>query len=186
MKTTFFKNLKKPTISILFISLAWISSFVLSVIAKIIFGDASDSLMNYNPLVNGFIHGDIPHLLMNLGLMFIFLIPEINQRYDFTKIFFITLIISIAYFPIALLVGIPAVGISGTLYFMLSRVCLSKKNIFLYIFFAIMIVPEIIGFSNTSDGTAHMVHLIGAALGFASLKAEKYSFLPAKVTGYIC
>jgi len=186
MITTFFKKLKNPALNVLFIFLAWISSFILCVIAKMIFGDASDSLMYYNPLVNGFIHGDISHLLMNLGLMFIFLIPEINQRYDFAKIFFITLIISIAYFPIALLVGAPAIGISGTMYFMLSRAFLSRKNIFLYIFFAIMIAPEIIGFSNTSDGTAHMVHLIGAALGFISLKAEKYNFLPAKVTGYIC
>jgi membrane associated rhomboid family serine protease len=185
MDTVFFKKLKNPSLNVLFIFLAWISSFVLCVIAKVIFGDSSDSLMNYNPFVNGFIHGDISHLAMNLGLIFIFLIPEINQRYDFVKIFFITLIISIAYFPIALLVGIPAVGISGTLYFMLSRVCFSKKNIFLYIFFSIMIVPELISFANVSDGTAHMVHIIGASLGFLSLKVEKYNFLPARVTEYI-
>jgi membrane associated rhomboid family serine protease len=141
--------------------------------------------MNYNPFVNGFIHGDMAHLGMNLLLMFAFLIPEINQKYDFSKIFFITLIISLIYFPISLAVGIPAVGISGTLYFMLSRACLSKKNVFLYIFFAIMVMPEIISFANVSDGTAHMVHIIGATLGFLSLKAERYSFLPNKVVEYI-
>jgi membrane associated rhomboid family serine protease len=185
MTTTFFKKLKNPALSVLFIFLAWISAFVLSVIAKVIFGDASDSLMNYNPFVNGFIHGDMSHLGMNLLLIFAFLIPEINQKYDFIKIFFITLIISLIYFPISLAVGIPAVGISGTLYFMLSRACLSKKNIFLYIFFAIMIVPEVISFSNVSDGTAHMVHIIGALLGFISLKAERCKFLPVKVVEYI-
>ena len=185
MNTTFFKKLKTPSLNVLFIFLAWVSSFVLCVIAKAIFGDASDNLMNYNPFVNGFIHGDISHLGMNLGLMFIFLIPDINQRYDFTKIFFITLIISIIYFPIALSVGIPAVGISGTLYFMLSRVCLNKKSIPLYIFFGIMIIPELTKFTNMTDGTAHMVHIIGALLGLLSLKVEKYNFLPAKVVQYI-
>jgi hypothetical protein len=185
MNTTFFKKLKNPALIILFIFLAWVSVFILCVIAKVIFGDASDSLMNYNPLVNGFIHGDPSHLLMNLLLMFIFLIPGINQEYDFKKIFFITLIISVIYFPVSLFIGIPAVGISGTLYFMLSRVCLNKKNILLYILFAIMILPELVSFFNVSDGTAHMVHIIGAALGFLSLRAEKYNLLPAKVSEYI-
>jgi len=185
MSTTFFKKLKNPALNVLFIFLAWISAFALCVIAKVILGDASDSIMNYNPFVNGFIHGDMAHLGMNLLLMFAFLIPEINQKYNFSNLFFITLIISLIYFPISLAVGIPAVGISGTLYFMLSRVCLSKKNIFLYIFFAIMIAPELISFANVSDGTAHMVHIIGAALGFISLKAERYNFLPNKVVEYI-
>ena len=112
MDTTFFKKLKNPTLNVLFIFLAWVLSFGLCVIAKVIFGEASDILMNYNPFVNGFIHGDMSHLGMNLLLMFVFLIPEINQRYDFTKIFFITIIISLIYFPISLSVGTPAVGIS--------------------------------------------------------------------------
>ena len=185
MNTTFFKNLKNPTLNVLFIFLAWISVFILCVIAKVIFGDASDSLMNYNPLVNGFIHGDMSHLLMNLLLMFVFLIPSINQKYDFRKIFFITLIISVIYFPLSLAIGIPAVGVSGTLYFMLSRACLNKKNILLYIFFGIMIIPELVSFANVSDGTAHMVHIIGATLGFLSLKAERYNFLPTKVAQYV-
>ena len=185
MITTFFKKLKNPALNVLFIFLAWISSFVLCVIAKMIFGDASDSLMYYNPLVNGFIHGDMAHIGINLILMFAFLIPDINQKYSFSNIFFITLTIALIYFPVALALSIPAIGISGTLYFMLSRVCLSKKNIFLYIFFAIMIAPEIKSFADVSDGTAHMVHLIGAALGFISLKLEKYSLLPTKVTEYV-
>ena len=177
MDTTFFKKLKNPTLNVLFIFLAWVLSFGLCVIAKVIFGEASDILMNYNPFVNGFIHGDMSHLGMNLLLMFVFLIPEINQRYDFTKIFFITIIISLIYFPISLSVGTPAVGISGTLYFMISRTCLNRKNILLYIFFGIMIVPEVIRFANVSDGTAHMVHIIGATLGFLSLKMERYCLL---------
>jgi membrane associated rhomboid family serine protease len=167
--TTFFKRLKKPALNVLFIFLAWAATFILSVIAKLVFGEVSDSIMKYNPIINGFIHGDPSHLAMNLGLIFVFLIPEINQRFNFPKIFLITLIISVIYLPISFLFGIPAVGISGTLYFMLSRACLNKRNIFLYIFFVIMISPEIINIFNTSDGTAHTVHIIGSVLGFISL-----------------
>jgi hypothetical protein len=114
-------------------------------------------------------------------MMFVFLIPEINQRYSFKQIFFITIIISALYFPISLVVGIPAVGVSGTLYFMISRVCLNKRSIPMYILFGILIFPELKNFANTIDGEAHFVHLIGAALGFLSLKVERYSFLPTRV-----
>jgi len=181
MTTDFFKKLKSPGLNVLFIFLAWVSTFILCVIAKIIFGDASDSLMNYNPIFNGFIHGDMSHLGTNLLMMFVFLIPGINQRYDFKQIFFITIIISALYFPVSLAVGLPAVGVSGTLYFMISRVCLNKRSIPLYILFGILVFPEIKSFGNTLDGTAHLVHLIGAALGFLSLKVERYTFLPTRV-----
>ena len=181
----FFKRLKKPALNVLFIFLAWAATFILSVIAKLIFGEASDSIMNYNPIINGFIHGDPSHLAMNLGLIFVFLIPEINQRFNFPKIFLITLIISVIYFPVALLTGMAAVGLSGTLYFMISRACLNKRNILLYIFFAIMISPEIINIFNTSDDTAHMVHIIGATLGFISLFIRRYKGLPDKIASII-
>jgi hypothetical protein len=181
----FLKRLKKPALNVLFIFLAWVATFILSVIAKLIFGEASDSIMNYNPIINGFIHGDPSHLATNLGLIFLFLIPEINQRFNFPKIFLITLIISVIYLPISFLFGIPAVGISGTLYFMLSRACLNKRNILLYIFFVIMISPEIINILNTSDGAAHIVHIIGSVLGFISLHLENTKFYRYKLVQII-
>lgn len=76
----FFNRLKKPALIVLFIFLAWVATFILSVIAKLIFGEASESIMNYNPIINGFIHGDPSHLATNLGLIFLFLIHEINQK----------------------------------------------------------------------------------------------------------
>jgi membrane associated rhomboid family serine protease len=165
----FLSKLKNPILLTLLIFLSWISAFIISVIAKLIFGDLSDNIMNYNPFLNGFIHADWSHLICNLSLIFIFLVPTINQQYTFTKVYFITLFISLTYFPISILTSLPAVGISGTLHFMLSRVCLNKFNIPLYIFFAIIIFPEIINIFNTSDGTAHTVHIIGSVLGFISL-----------------
>ena len=166
----FLKKLKNPTLLVFFIFLAWVITFILCVIAKLIFGNSSDDLMNYNPIINGFIHGDPTHLFMNLGLIFIFLIPQINQHYKFTQIFFITLIISLLYFPISLAVGIPAVGISGTMYFMMTRVCLNKKNKLLFIFFIIMFGYEIVKINVISDGVAHGVHIIGVIFGLISLK----------------
>ena len=165
----FLSKLKNPILLTLLIFLSWISAFIISVIAKLIFGDLSDNIMNYNPFLNGFIHADWSHLICNLSLIFIFLVPTINQQYTFTKVYFITLFISLTYFPISILTSLPAVGISGTLHFMLSRVCLNKFNIPLYLFFAIIIFPEIVNIFNTSDGTAHSVHIIGAVLGFISL-----------------
>jgi hypothetical protein len=169
----FLKKLKNPNSLIIFIFLAWLLTFVLCVIAKLIFGNSSDDLMNYNPLFNGFIHGDPSHLFMNLGLIFIFLVPPINQHYNFTEIFYITLIISLVYFPISMAVGIPAVGISGTMYFMMTRVCLNKKNILLFVFFAIMFGYEIANYNVISDGVAHGVHIIGVIFGFISLNISK-------------
>jgi membrane associated rhomboid family serine protease len=99
--------------------------------------------MNYNPIINGFIHAGPSHLFMNLGLIFVFLIPQINQQYNFTQLFLITLLISLAYFPISLAAGTPAVGISGTIYFMMARACLNKKNRLLFVFFALMFGYEI-------------------------------------------
>ena len=171
----FLKKLKNPALNVLFIFLAWVFTFILSIIAKLIFGDDSDDLMNYNPIINGFIHSSPSHLLYNLGLGFVCFIPQVNQHYNFTKIFFITLIISLAYFPISLVVGLPAIGVSGTMYFMMTRIFLNKKNKILYSIFAIIIGYEIANYTVISDGIAHNVHIIGAVLGFISLKISTYT-----------
>lgn len=172
----FFKNLKKPALNVLFIFLAWFATLIISVIVKLIFGDLSDNIMNFNPFINGFIHAGWSHLIWNLSLIFIFLVPTVNQHYTFYSLYFITLFISLVYFPISLLMGIPAVGISGTMYFMMTRVCLNKKNIFLYIFFGIMFGYEMTNFNVLSDGTAHIVHIFGSVLGFISLHLKSTTF----------
>jgi membrane associated rhomboid family serine protease len=169
----FMLSLKKPALLTLFTLLAWALTLVLSVVAKLIFEEGSDNLMNYNPIINGFIHAGPSHLFMNLGLIFVFLIPQINQQYNFTQLFLITLLISLAYFPISLAAGIPAVGISGTIYFMMARACLHKKNRLLFVFFALMFGYEIAHLNAASDGVAHGVHLIGMLFGFISLRRNK-------------
>lgn len=172
----FLMKLKNPILLTLLVFLSWIAVFIISVIAKLIFGDLSDNIMNFNPFINGFIHAGWSHLIWNLSLIFIFLVPTINQHYTFYNLYFITLFISIVYFPISLLMGIPAVGISGTMYFMMTRVCLNKKNIFLYIFFGIMFGYEMTNFNVLLDGTAHIVHIFGSVLGFISLHLKSTTF----------
>jgi len=176
MLTSLFNNLKKPGLTTFFIFLSWFATLIISVIVKLIFGDLSDNIMNFNPFINGFIHGGWSHLIWNLSLIFIFLVPAINQHYTFTKVYFITLFISLIYFPISILTTLPAVGISGTMYFMMTRVCLNKKSIILYIFFAIMFGYDIANFRVLSDGTAHIVNIIGSVLGFISLHLKNTKF----------
>lgn len=182
---TYLKSLKKAAILVALIFLAWVLTFVLSVIAKLIFGDLSDNIMNFNPFINGFIHAGWSHLIWNLSLIFIFLVPTVNQHYTFYNLYFITLFISLVYFPISLLMGIPAVGISGTMYFMMTRVCLIKKNIFLYIFFGIMFGYEMTNFNVLSDGTAHIVHIFGSVVGFISLHLKSTMFYRYKLAQII-
>ncbi len=184
MIKSIFTSLKNPTKLTLFIFLGFCASFIVSVIAKLIFGDASDSIMNYNPVFSGFIHGDPSHLMINLSLMFIFLIFNVNQVYDIKKLYIITFAISLIYLPVALATALPAVGISGTLYFMLTRACLNKRNIPLYIFYGITISYEFTHLFDV-DGTAHGVHIIGSVLGYISLKEFKNKIIPAKLLPYI-
>lgn len=174
-----FLKIKIAAMNVILIFAAWLVAFILCVIAKVIFDDASDNLMNFNPFVNGFIHADISHLLMNLGLLFVFFLPKVNQAYRFKKIFVITTLISFCYLPVSLATGIPAVGVSGTLYFMMSRACLNRRNLLLYLLFLIVTVPELIQFLNFHDGNAHIVHIIGALLGLLSLWEKKvdYTFI---------
>ena len=181
----FFPKLKNPMLLVILIFLSWISAFIISVIAKLVFGDLSDNIMNYNPFINGFIHAGWSHLIQNLSLIFIFIFPSINQHFTFYKVYFITLIISLIYFPISLLLALPAVGISGTIYFMMTRVCLNKKNFFLYIFFAIMFGYEIANFKVLSDQTAHIVHIIGSVLGFISLHLKNTNLYKYKLVQII-
>ena len=79
----FLPKLKNPMLLVILIFLSWISAFIISVIAKLIFGDLSDNIMNYNPFLNGFIHADWSHLICNLSLIFIYGIFY-KTKYNFT------------------------------------------------------------------------------------------------------
>lgn len=170
-------NLKNSSILTLFVIGGFLASFFFWIIAKVIFAGASDVLMLYNPVFNGFLHAGLPHLIGNLVFIFVLLLFNVNQGYTIKSFYVVTFIISLLSLPFAIALGVPAIGISGTIFFLMSRACLNKRNWFLYIFFAVIFFSELSNFFNTSDGMAHFVHVIGGCLGFASLKTEKIPFI---------
>lgn len=181
-----FQYFKNPVRLTILTFVGFFVSFFFSVIAKLIFGDSSDALMNYNPVFNGFIHADPTHLIFNLCVLFPLLLFKVNQNIRIKEFLLVTFAISVVSLPISLVHGTPAVGISGTLFFLLSRACLSKKNWFLYTFFAITFGFEFINFLNTSDGMAHYVHVIGSVLGVLSIKHKRFHIGKSTTNFSIC
>lgn len=167
----------KVTLQVLLLSLG---AFVVFAIFLAIFGENAQRIVFLNPLINGFMHSGFEHILYNLLLVFLFLLADINRPYDINKIFWLTFLLSCAYLPIALLnITEPAIGVSGTCYFLMSRFFFSREKykVFSYIIFGLLIAAEVSAIAN-NDGVAHGVHLSGVLLGFLSLNPNKYKILP--------
>jgi membrane associated rhomboid family serine protease len=170
----------KVTLQVLLVSLG---AFFVFAIFLAIFGENAQRIVFLNPLINGFMHSGFEHILYNLLLIFLFLLADINRPYDINKIFWVTFLLSCTYLPIALLnITEPAIGVSGTCYFLMSRFFFTREKYkaFNYIIFGILIVAEISTIAN-NDGIAHGVHLIGAVIGLISLNPDKYRILPNRV-----
>jgi hypothetical protein len=139
---------------------------------SLLFGEEFAKGVMMIPVISGFIHAGFDHLLLNLIMLFLLLLPEVNRRYDINRIFWLTALISTLYLPLALLeLCPPAVGISGTAYFLMSRFFWSRTS---YATLAkctlgLLIVGEL-GAMSEGDDIAHMVHFIGAAMGVISLR----------------
>jgi membrane associated rhomboid family serine protease len=132
------------------------------------------NLILMNPLIKGYLHLSFEHFFTNMLMLFLALLSPINSSYDFRKIYLITLIISLIYLPAEILgLSQTALGLSGTCYFLLSRYFFSWKvrsrlGVFIICILALL---ELGASANTSiDKTAHLVHVIGIALGYLSLK----------------
>jgi hypothetical protein len=99
-----------------------VAAFIIFAIQLGIFGESSSSILLMDPIISGFVHAGISHFLFNIVLLFLLLIPVVNSGYDIKKIFWITFFLSVAYLPISIL-GLtePAVGLSGTVYFLMVR-----------------------------------------------------------------
>ena len=147
-------------------------AFIMCVVAflfyiiELAFIDAEIAYMN--PLISGFLHQGIDHLILNMLVLFIAMLNPVNAKYGWRFLFIITTIISLVYLPIAVL-GITgaAMGLSGTCYFFLTRSLLTWGRISKIIFF-ILVISEAACLLE-SDGVAHGVHLIGIIMGLASL-----------------
>lgn len=190
MSTSIVKKIKKSLLINLFVVAGFVATFIMSIFANLIFGDLSDEIMNYNPAVNGFIHADPSHLAYNLIMLFGVMLFAVNQSYTFKEFYKITLIISLISFPMYFFTGIPAIGISGTLYFMMTRACVNSKSIIIYILLGGGILYEFFHVMEIKDGVAHYVHVIGCILGYISLKNHKYlgieTQIPLKIKNQVC
>ncbi len=147
-----------------------VASYPLAWIITMITGDANLALQF--PLVNSFIHTDILHLAGNFMMLFIILSSKENL-YGIWQIFFTTSLISIVYFPFTF-IGLPEfVGLSGLVYFLLSRILFSLEHYTKvgFIFIGILLTAELLQIKNP-DGISHGVHLLGILFAFISVKHQ--------------
>ena len=135
------------------------------------------------PFISGFIHSGLEHFLINLGLFGAAMLCTINRDYTMRYLYWLTVLISFLYLPIAVLgFSLPAIGISGLCYFLIVRVLLTwkvKYNIGTLLFW-MLTISEIYGLMILKDDIAHGVHLIGIGLGVYSIK--KVSFQNRKLS----
>jgi membrane associated rhomboid family serine protease len=160
-------------------------SFVAVWLLTMLIGDANLALKF--PLINSFVHSDLVHLFGNLLIIFLLLNSEINN-YSLKQLYIITTSISLIYFPLYL-IGLPDfIGLSGLVYFLLTRFLFSveKFKILIYLIPFFLFVFEAWQIKNP-DGISHGVHLLGIILGTVSVVFhERFSgylkeiFIPIK------
>lgn len=140
------------------------------------------SLLFYNPFVSALVHADLSHFGYNMLMLFLCLIPAINQDYKSKQLVFVATILSFLYFPLILFqISLPVIGISMFVYFLLARVVFSREKYF-WVFlsiFVIMLIGEAT-LIQSDDSTAHLAHIFGAALGSFSTRYWPKIFLPNK------
>lgn len=151
-----------------------------------VFGDGAKAIFVLNPFVSGFIHGGLDHILFNLGMIFLFSLSPINSEYDIKRIFWVTFILSCLYLPVSLLhITEPAIGISGTCFFLMTRFFFSRNSykILWYSLYFFLLLSELYTIAE-NDGTAHGVHILGALLGYISLKKDSV-WIPKFISRFI-
>jgi hypothetical protein len=170
-----FKNLRasiKITAGVLVLS---IIAFIISAILILVLGESSSGLIMYNPLVNGFMHSSFGHLGSNILNVFLLCLADINMIYSLRRFYWIAVILSAVYLPLAILgIASPVVGISGVVYFLASRFFITNSATAAwirwvgYILYGLVILGEISMLGN-DDNVAHLFHLFGAAVGAISV-----------------
>lgn len=172
------------------IVLCCLASFMIHCMQMAILGDGAGNLSMSNPFISGFLHSNVNHFITNIVILFLFLLPEVNWSYDFSKILWVTTILSFLYLPISIM-GItqPAIGISGTWFFLSSRYFLtwSKNPVIGKTIFWVLLTAEIYGLTLPSDGVAHIMHILGSVLGYLSLdKSKVFRIFPQRVAANLC
>ncbi len=129
-------------------------------------------ILFYNPFVSALVHSDFSHLTNNMLMLFLCLIPVINQEYKILQIVIVSSMLSFIYFPLLIFqVSLPVIGLSMFAYFLLGRIVFSRKKYFWIVvipFFILLLGEATI--ITTDYSTAHLAHIIGALLGSISIR----------------
>ena len=141
-----------------------------------IWGYDSLSWLLYIPFTKGFLHKDLEHFAYNVLIIFFLILFPINRKYDFKKLFLVTSILSLFGIFFDILFNEQAGGISGTLCFLLARVCWSPRKWWGYLIFILLIYPDISFFIDLSDSLSQHNHLIAALIGILSMTTNKFEF----------
>jgi len=126
------------------------------------------------PFLSSFLHGSVEHALINLLVIFSLMLIEDNY-FGVWKIYYYSTIIAILYIPLIFLGFSVSIGISGFVFFLLSRsIFLANVNWNSTVrnIVAISILSyELIQIKNP-DGISHGSHSIGFLFGLFILYRE--------------
>ncbi|MFM7710278.1 MAG: hypothetical protein ACKO5C_05125 [Ferruginibacter sp.] len=171
MKKTTFRVSSVASRTLLFSMLLCLASFILFGLLLAVFGERFVNYLIMIPFLSGYLHTNLTHFGLNMLLLFGLLHAASNESYTYKDLFRITFLISLLYLPVAIF-GItdPAVGISGTVYFLMARYFLSMNNKQTGILWLSgILLLEL--FSHTPESrVAYGVHYLGVLVGALSLK----------------
>lgn len=160
------ENLKISSIETLKIIGVCILAYPVGLITMLILGGNADLAISL-PFISGFIHQSLAHFGFNILAIFILLLYKGN-KYDLKQMILITIAIQSITFILSYTIGIQtSIGISGLVYFMLTRFLLSYHKILIPILIIIGL-GELVTL-NDPDGISHWGHLIGIIFGIISL-----------------
>lgn len=135
----------------------------------LIWGNDGFKWLVHFPFTKGFLHADFEHFYYNIIIISILLLFPINRNYDFKKLFLVTAILSTIGIFFDVLWDDTAIGISGTLTFLLARVCWSPRKWWGYVLFLLLIYNDLNQVMDFSDDLSQHNHLIGGLIGILSM-----------------
>jgi len=166
------ENLKRSAIETLKVLGVCVLAYPLGLIMMLILGGNADLAISL-PFISGFIHQSLDHFLFNIIAIFLLLIHRGN-KYDIKQMVLITIVVQTFTFILTFFGVQISIGISGLVYFLLTRLLLSNK--FLIPILAIILIGEVVTL-NDPDGISHGGHLIGMFLGFVSINTVIRKYL---------
>lgn len=164
------ENLKRSSIETLKIFGICLLSYPAGVILMLLLGGDADLAVSL-PFISGFLHHDLTHFLFNIVALFILLTYNGN-KYNLKQMILITILIQCFCFIVSLFGVLPSVGISGLVYFLMTRYLIKFNKLTLILFF-IVTLGEALSL-NDPDGISHWGHLIGIFFGFVSLNINSH------------